>query len=191
MSGTVLSAQVPNEEDTEYATPYRIWRPLSWAVDGFDLDPASGAEPVPIADQRYTEADDGLSRPWFGDVFLNPPWTSEDSDGTPKRRWLRKARNEAQRDAVDTVIVLLPAATEAGWFREHMWGAPALCFVGPGRIPFIGEDRNPSFALAIAGFGDVPTALLDVLDGFGVVVTPGNVYDPLPQTTLHEVTDEH
>lgn len=44
------------EHDTgpEWGTPEWIWRPLSEALDGFDLDPASGAEPKPIAARRFT-----------------------------------------------------------------------------------------------------------------------------------------
>lgn len=52
-------------EDNEYATPPRIWRPLARAVDGFDLDAASGAEPTPIAPDRYTAEHDGLAQAWL------------------------------------------------------------------------------------------------------------------------------
>src|SRR5688572_14397630 len=60
-----------------------------WVFDGlgltFDLDPASpvgGGDCVP-ADARFTREDDGLTRPWFGTVWLNPPF----SNATP---WARK-----------------------------------------------------------------------------------------------------
>ena len=48
-------------DNNEYATPPEIWRPLSRAVGGFDLDAASGAESTPIAPDRLTKEDDGLS----------------------------------------------------------------------------------------------------------------------------------
>jgi hypothetical protein len=49
-----------------------------WIIDAigpFDLDPAA-ADPRPwdCAQHNYTAADDGLSQPWHGRVFLNPPF---------------------------------------------------------------------------------------------------------------------
>jgi len=177
-------------DDNEYATPPEIWRPLARAVDGFDTDPASGAESVPIASTRYTKDDDGLSKAWDGSVWLNPPWSST-GDGSEKVRWLRKARNEANRDAVDVVLVLLPADTSAHWFHDHMLEADALCLVGPGRIAFEGESRNPSFALAVAAFGLVDEGLVAALEELGAVIEGRSVVDGTPQTTLdyHECTD--
>ncbi|WP_256289924.1 phage N-6-adenine-methyltransferase [Halobellus inordinatus] len=182
----VLCGHEQDPNDNEYATPPEIWRPLARAVDGFDVDPASGAESTPIAPMRFTKEDDGLSKAWHGWVFCNPPWAT-DGDGSAKDRWLRKARNEANRDAVDGVVVLLPADTSAHWFHEHLLAADALCLVGPGRIPFEGEDRNPSFQMAIAVYGEVPDALVDALDELGAVIRGREVVDPTPQATL--VTD--
>lgn len=175
-----------DEDDNEYATPPEIWRPLSDAVDGFDVDPASGAEPTPIAPIRYTKEDNGLDQAWEGDVFLNPPWSSN-GDGEAKKTWLRKARNEANRDAVDTVTVVLPSDTGSHPFQDHVLEAPVFCLVGPGRIPFIGEDRNPSFDLVIAAFGDPTDDLVDALGELGGVIEGKSVVDDAPQIALSEV----
>lgn len=180
---TQLKDHEQDEDDNEYATPMKIWWPLSQAVGGFDVDPASGAESTPIAPTRYTKEDDGRTKAWRGWVFLNPPWSSN-GDGSAKMRWLRKARNEANRDAVDGVVVVLPSDTSAEWFQKHMLAAEAVCFVGPGRIPFEGEDRNPSFPLLIAVFGEVPDGLVDALHEFGAVIRGRTVHDPVPQVAL-------
>jgi phage N-6-adenine-methyltransferase len=172
-------------DNDEFATPPKLWRPLARAVDGFDTDPASGAESTPIASTRYTKADDGLSKAWHGDVWLNPPW-STNGNGSAKERWLTKARSEANRTAVDRVVVITPSDTGAHWFHEHVLAADAVCFVGPGRIPFEGEDRNPSFALAIAVFGPVDDVLADALDSLGAVVRGRSLYEPTPQATLNQ-----
>lgn len=185
MSGTVLDGHRADADDNEYATPPEVWRPLARAVDGFDVDAASGAEPTPIAPTRFTKADNGLSKAWHGAVYLNPPWAST-GDGSAKDRWLRKARNEANRDAVDVVLVLLPADTSAHWFHDHVVEADAWCLVGPGRIPFLGESRNPSFAMCIAAFGSVGGDLLGALDELGAVVDGRSVHDPAPQLSLTE-----
>jgi len=182
----ILTEHRQDPKDNEYATPGRIWRPLADAVGGFDVDPASGAESTPIASTRFTKEDDGLSKAWHGWVFVNPPWSTS-GDGSAKEVWLRKARNEIKRDDVDGVVVLLPADTSAHWFHDHMLAADALCLVGPGRIPFEGEDRNPSFKLAIAVYGGLPGALVDTLDEFGAVIRGREIVDPQPQEKL--VTD--
>ena len=180
---TLLNGHEQDESDNDYATPPEIWRPLSKAVGGFDVDPASGAEPTPIAPTRYTKSDDGLSKAWEGAVFVNPPW-STNGDGNAKQQWLRKALNEANRPEVDVVLVVIPADTDRQWFQTHVFAATAVCFVGPGRIPFLGENRNPSFSLAIAAFGRVDDNLADALSELGTVVRGRRVYDPTPQTAL-------
>ncbi len=180
-SAAVLQGHEQDPQDNDYATPPKIWRPLARAVGGFDVDPASGAEPVPIASTRFTKADNGLRQPWHGAVWLNPPWSST-GDGSAKETWLRKARNEASRDDVDVVVGVLPADTSAHWWHDHVMAADALCLVGPGRIPFIGEDRNPSFALALFAFGEVTRELLDAMNGLGSVLVDGARHDPAPQT---------
>ena len=175
-------------ENNEHATPPKIWRPIARAVDGFDVDPASGAESTPIASTRFTKEDDGLSKAWHGDVWLNPPW-STNGNGSAKEQWLAKARSEANRDAVDRVVVIIPSDTGAHWFHEHVLAADAVCFVGPGRIPFEGGGRNPSFALVMAVFGDVDDELADALNSLGEVVRGRSIYNPVPQTALPTATD--
>lgn len=182
-SSTVLENYSPANTDDEYSTPPKIWRPLSRAVGGFDVDPASGAEPTPIAPTRYDRDDDGLRQAWEGAVWLNPPWSSN-GDGSAKETWLRKARNEAARDGVDVVVGILPADTSAHWWHDHIMQADAVCLVGPGRIPFIGEDRNPAFALALFAFGAVDGELLDAMDSFGSVLVDGSKYEPTSQTAV-------
>jgi hypothetical protein len=170
-------------QKNEYATPPRLWRRLADAVDGFDTDPCSGAESAPIAETRYTKADDGLSNPWHGDVFVNPPWSSN-RDGSAKDRWLTKARSEATRESVSSVVVLLPSDTSAGWFHEHVLAAPIICFYGPGRLSFVGENRNPSFGLLIPVYGDSAEAYRDVLNSMGAVVEGRRVYESTSQLSV-------
>ena len=173
-------------DNNEYATPPEIWRPLSRAVGGFDLDAASGAESTPIAPDRLTKEDDGLTQPWHGNVWLNPPW-STNGNGSAKDDWLRKVHNEINRDVVDRVVVILPVDTSTHWFHDYVLDANAVCFVGPGRISFEGGDRNPSFSLLIAVYGPVNDELADALNTLGATIRGRSIYDPFPQQTL--VTD--
>jgi len=184
--GPMMQAE-QDPSDNEYGTPPDLWRRLAEPVDGFDVDPCSGAESTPIAPIRFTKEDDGLRQAWHGDVFVNPPWSSN-GDASAKEQWLSKCRAEAKRDTVDSVIVLLPSDTSAGWFHEHVLAAEIVCFYGPGRLSFVGGDKNPSFGLIIAVYGDEAEAYRDVLDSRGVVIEGRTVYQPTAQTTL-TVTD--
>jgi len=58
----------------EWGTPPGFVSPLAAALGGYDLDAASGAEPEPYADDQLTIEDDGLTTPWYGRVWLNPPY---------------------------------------------------------------------------------------------------------------------
>jgi len=176
--------QDPSKND--YGTPPEMWRSLAAPVDGFDLDPCSGAESTPIAPDRYTKEDDGLLQPWHGDVFVNPPWSSN-GDASAKEQWLSKVRSEANRDEVDSVVVLLPSDTSAGWFHEHVLAAELVCFYGPGRVSFEGGGKNPSFGLIVCVYGENSPEYRDVLSGFGVVVEGRKVYERTHQSQL--VTD--
>lgn len=189
IGGITVHKDRQSDGGDEYATPPSVWRPLSRAVGGFNLDPASGAEGTPIADTRYTRDDNGLTMPWFGDVWLNPPFGDAPSTGPSKReRWLQKARQEAQRDTVRTVSVLLPVDSSTRWFHEHVVEAPLLCLMGPGRLEFEGEKAeetgNTSFATCIAVYGDPTDELAAALEQFGAVFRGREYQRQTVQSTL-------
>jgi len=66
---------------TTWLTPIEIIN----ALGSFDLDPCTPPEmPWKTAEHRYTEEIDGLIMPWFGRVWLNPPY------GKGMDKWLKK-----------------------------------------------------------------------------------------------------
>jgi hypothetical protein len=95
--------------------------PPEWilALGPFDLDPCCPPDmPRKTADVMLTEADDGLTAPWVGRVWLNPPF------GSQAARWLEKMAVHRYG------IALVPARTETRMFYESVWGiADAVCFV--------------------------------------------------------------
>lgn len=98
------SARMKNDE---WLTPPEIIR----ALGQFDLDPCSPVgRPWPTATQHYTVLDDGLSRPWHGRVWCNPPF------GREAVKWLRRLCNHGNG------VALIPARTETTMFYETVWG---------------------------------------------------------------------
>jgi phage N-6-adenine-methyltransferase len=172
----------------EYATPPWLWRKVARPLDGFDVDPASGAESTPIAETRYTVDENGLEQSWEGGIWLNPPFGDKSSFAESKREdWLVKARQEVNRDEVRTVTVLLPVDTSTSWFHEHVVEASIICFLN-GRIEFEGEKAeatgNTSFASSLAVFGDPPEELANVLEDIGAVFRGREFHRSTVQTTL-------
>ena len=74
----------------------------------FTLDVAASADNAKCA-QYYTIDDDGLSQPWTGRVWCNPPY----SDIRP---WVQKAWDSPD---ASLIVMLLPAnRTEQGWWQD-------------------------------------------------------------------------
>lgn len=149
----------------EWGTPSWVWEPLAEALGGFDLDPASGAEEKPIADTRWTIEDDGLSKEWYGDVWLNPPY-GRSFNG----EWGEKVSDEISRGHLDTLTALVPASTDTQWFQNHYANADTLTFI-EGRIGFDGAGKSKaSFASVIATWGSVPQDYIETLHSHGFVL---------------------
>jgi phage N-6-adenine-methyltransferase len=155
----------------EWHTPLDLTADLQRAIGGrFDVDPASGCEPVSIARTTYTKADNGLEQPWFGNVFVNPPYDRTIAD------WMEKAHTEAQKDRVDRVVALIPARASTQWWHNHVSAADALCLI-EGRLKFGGSDSNARFPCALVVYGDVTPRLNAVLTEWGRLYEPREVPD--------------
>ncbi len=105
----------------EWLTPPELVQKLG----EFDLDPCSPINaPFLHATNNFTTNDDGLSKDWFGRVYLNPPY------GRGMELWMEKLKYHGNG------IALIFARTETKCFFEHVWnGADAVLFV-KGRIRF-------------------------------------------------------
>ena len=130
----------------DWQTPPELLERL-YTVFRFDLDPCS-----PTADKRrapvkakvhYTAADDGLSLPWFGTVFINPPY------GRELRHWVAKGRNEVAQGNAQLVIALIPARTDTTWWHDTIAGQAEVLFLR-GRLSFGCSGQSAPFPSAIA-----------------------------------------
>lgn len=100
-----------------------VWLTPKYIIDElgpFDLDPCSPQHPPwPIAKDWYSleNNQDGLSLPWTGTVWLNPPY----SNWSPFVKKLSEHGNG---------IALIFAKTETKAFHEYIWGkADGLLFL--------------------------------------------------------------
>lgn len=123
------SHQSARSESDCWLTPPAIIEALGGA-DSFDLDPASLPErPWPTARVHYTEQDNGLMLPWFGRVWLNPPY----SNG-PLSRFLGRMVEHGRGTA------LIFARTETDAFHRFVWGAATGLLFLRGRLNFHHAD---------------------------------------------------
>lgn len=95
------------------------------ALGPFDLDPCSSyIRPWATAKQHFTVFEDGLSLPWHGYVWCNPPYGPQTWD------WLDRMAEHGNG------IALTFARTETAGFFESAWSkATALLFLR-GRLFF-------------------------------------------------------
>jgi hypothetical protein len=73
----------------EHYTPERICKAVRATMGGIDLDPASCQEANGWvrAERFFDQGDDGLSKEWFGKVFLNPPGGKVKGKSSQKIWW--------------------------------------------------------------------------------------------------------
>jgi phage N-6-adenine-methyltransferase len=114
----------------KWATPPQVVETLASEFGPFDLDPCC-EEHTAKAPTFYTEG--GLERPWFGRIFLNPPYSNP-------RPWLDRAI-QAKADG-HTVVAVLPACTDTRWFHEAVLGHAEIRFLR-GRIKWLGWSGTP------------------------------------------------
>lgn len=95
------------------------------ALGVFDLDPCTpDVMPWETARVRYTIKENGLASPWFGRVWLNPPY------GREAAKWLNKMTTH------NNGVALIFARTETKDFFRYVWDqADGLLFI-KGRLFF-------------------------------------------------------
>lgn len=143
-------AGVSNESD-EWYTPSWIFQALSTE---FDLDPCSPGVPpsnVP-ARAHLTKLENGLTAPWSGSVWLNPPFSSKD-------QWFERMRQHANG------IALMPSRTDSKWLQSCVANAHGLLFLR-GRLYFERPSdkmrgHGPPFGILFVAYGERMAQILE------------------------------
>lgn len=121
-----------NSGENEWYTPAEYIEAARRVMGDIDLDPASSAaaNQVVAADTFYTIEDDGLSQPWFGRVWLNPPYAAGVVD-----RFAGRFTDAVYDNEIEQGIVLVNNATDTTWFFMLVAACSAITFTR-GRIRF-------------------------------------------------------
>lgn len=142
----------------EWLTPPHIIE----ALGAFDLDPCSPGHrrPWDTAAKHFSIEDNGLSQPWAGRVWLNPPY------GRDAAHWLDRLADHGDG------VALIFARTETDMFFRHVWDrADAVLFLR-GRLHFhhvcgrraLANAGAPSCLIAY-GAGNVDALAASQLEG--------------------------
>lgn len=108
-------------------TPAYVLDPVRRALGAIDLDPCTTEENPVGAARYYTTADDGLSQPWYGRIFVNPPY------GRAREPWVDQCIEAGARGCC--VVLLMPAHTDTRCFQRAMRSATMVVFI-KGRLKF-------------------------------------------------------
>lgn len=143
ISDTVGSAHVAyNSGENEWYTPPEYTDAARSTMGSIDFDPASSSKAnETVRAAVYCDAEcDGLSQPWDGNVWMNPPYAQ------PLISLFADAAGE-KYDAgeITQACILVNNASETTWFQRLLSSASALCFVR-GRIKFIDPEGKASGA---------------------------------------------
>ena len=126
-------------KNQEWETPDEIFHSLNHEFH-FTLDVCALFHNTKC-EKYFTPDIDGLSQPWHGWCWMNPPFGNQGI-------WVKKAYEESQRGT--TVVCLLPARTNTNWWHDYCMKGE-IRFIR-GRPKFKGAKHGLPQPLAIVIF---------------------------------------
>ncbi|KAJ1343343.1 hypothetical protein BSLG_002369 [Batrachochytrium salamandrivorans] len=151
------------ELNNELYTPKEIIRAAKGVIglEVFDLDPAScafanGLHPSDIAQQIFTETENGLSKEWHGHVWLSPPSGVDDAGLLRMKQWFFQAESKYLSGEITSCHILLRIDMQSDWFLRALGvNTDQFCtqFAHLGSIP------------GYSSWSFTPTACVQLLDG--------------------------
>ena len=148
----MANAYMPQAKTQEHPTPKDLFDRLWEEHGGFDLDPCGQPElhysAWKIAHHGGSCYDgstpelDGLAQPWYGKVYMNPPY------GRTVGKWVAKAVSEVRCGRAELVVALLKATTDVVWWHQYVERIVTPRFI-KGRLRFGGQTGPAPFPSVI------------------------------------------
>ena len=153
-----------NSGNNEWYTPAEYIEAARKAMGSIDTDPARNdiANKVVKAEKYYTIETNGLAHDWTGNVWMNPPYSSDLIS-----KFVEKLKE--QRANYNQAIILVNNATETQWFYEIVKIASAVCFP-KSRVKFYmpdGKTGAPLQGQAVLYVGDNYEKFISAFGGIG------------------------
>ena len=165
-------AELHGNKNDDWYTPSQYIEAARKVMGSIDLDPASchDAQQTVRAKQYYvykSEDDNGLTKPWSGNVWINPPF----SNVLPFAEKL--ISHLVESGEVTQAIVLTNNNTDTLWWHKMAELATGVCFT-KGRISFYdtyGETSAPTNGQTFFYFGDNRHGFVSEFFGYGLILS--------------------
>lgn len=153
--------------DQESYTPPKYIEAVRKVMGSIDLDPASNefAQKTIQATIFFTIEDNGLDKPWNGNIFLNPPYSHPEV-----KLFVDKLLSELKPG--QQAILLTNNNTDTNFFHRAARRAAAICFT-KGRINFLkpdGMQSSPTNGQVFYYFGDNKEKFVRHFAEFGIMM---------------------
>jgi hypothetical protein len=131
-----------NSGENEWYTPEKFIEAARAAMGSIDTDPASSdlANKTVQAQTYYTIDDDGLTKTWGGNIWMNPPYAQP-----LITQFTELLSDKFDSGEINQACVLVNNATETNWFQRMLDSCTCLCLL-KSRVKFIDKSGNPSGA---------------------------------------------
>lgn len=169
-----------NTKSNEWYTPAKYIEAARLVMGGIDLDPASCelANQTVKATTYYGQAMNGLMQPWYGRVWLNPPYGRENPgmgvlSGGGKSLiacWVKRLSGSYESHTIEQATLLVTADTDAKWFSP-LFEYP-ICFADH-RVLFNRPNlprEGQIFSSAFVYLGPNEVRFIEVFSKFGRIV---------------------
>ena len=159
-----------NSGEYEWYTPIEYIEAARLTMGTIDLDPAScdAANETVKAKTYYTEEQDGLIQPWFGTVWLNPPYSQP-----LVSQFCDLLVDNYLKGNIKQACVLVNNATETKFYQNMLNHCSAVCFI-KGRVKFVdknGESKGtPLQGQTVLYFGKETTCFVENFSYFGATL---------------------
>ena len=157
-----------NSGENEWYTPEQYIVSARKAMGSIDLDPASSeiANRTVKAFQFFSMEDNGLSKEWHGNIWMNPPY----SQPLISQFIEKLVSNNSYKQAV----VLVNNATETTWGQQLIEASSAIC-LHKGRIRFVSPNgelgQSPLQGQMICYIGSNPENFIKEFNQYGTCLS--------------------